>query len=249
MTPDVVVDVGNTRIKWGRCQNRAVVATASLEPDDPAAWQLQRDIWRLDHGALFVVTGVHPERRGRLAEWLSQHGAAVRVVKEAAELPLLVRVEKPDHVGVDRLFDAVAANHYRGPGRGAVVVDAGSAVTVDWIDVDGAFSGGAIFPGIRLMALALHQYTALLPLIESPRELPPLPGASTRAAMAAGIVWATGGGVKALIEQYSRLTAVPPHVFLTGGDGLLLHRILDAAVEHRPDLTLEGIRLTAESLP
>ena len=130
MTPDVVVDVGNTRIKWGRCQNHAVVATASLEPDDTAAWQMQRDLWRLDDGARFVVTGVHPERRGRLAEWLRQHGAAVRVVKDAAELPLVVRVEKPDHVGVDRLFDAVAANHLRSPRRGAVVVDAGSAVDI-----------------------------------------------------------------------------------------------------------------------
>ncbi len=249
MTPDVVVDVGNTRIKWGRCQNHAIVATASLEPDDPGAWQFQRDLWRLDEGALFVVTGVHPERRGRLTEWLRQHGAAVRVVKEAAELPLQVRVEKPDHVGIDRLFDAVAANHRRSPGRAAVVIDAGSAVTVDWVDEKGAFTGGAIFPGIRLMALALHQYTALLPLIETPREMPALPGTSTRAAMAAGMVWATAGGVKALIEQYSRQTAVPPHVFLTGGDGPLLHRILDAAVVHLTDLTLDGIRLTAESLP
>lgn len=99
------------------------------------------------------------------------------------------------------------------------------------------------------MALALHQYTALLPLIETPRKLPSLPGTSTRAAMAAGIVWATGGGIKSLIEQYSRLTAVPPHLFLTGGDGPLLRRMFDSTVEHLPDLTLEGIRLTAESLP
>lgn len=146
MTPDVVVDVGNTRIKWGRCQNHAVVATASLEPDDRAAWQLQRDLWRLDDDALFVVTGVHPERRGRLTEWLRQHGAAVRVVKEAAELPLRVRVDQPDHAGVDRLFDAVAANHRRCPGRGTVVVDAGSAVTVDWIDEQGILREGRFFP-------------------------------------------------------------------------------------------------------
>jgi type III pantothenate kinase len=249
MTPDVVVYVGNTRIKCGKCQDHELVATAALEPDDPAGWQLQRDLWRLDPGTRYVVAGVHPERRERLADWLVRHGDEVRVVKEARELPLEVRLERPDHVGIDRLLDAVAANHRRGAGRGAVVIDAGSAVTVDWLTEDGAFAGGAIFPGIRLMALALHQYTALLPLIDTPDHLPEPPGASTRTAMAAGIVWAAAGGVRALVERYQLQAAVPPNLFLTGGDGPLLQAALGAAVELWPDLTLEGIRLTAETLP
>ena len=249
MTPDVVIDVGNTRIKWGRCRDRAVVAAASLEPDDPVGWKEQREHWRLDPGARYVVTGVHPQRRERLANWLREHGDEVRVVKDVRELPLVVQVERPEQVGTDRLFDAVAANSRRHAGRGAVVIDAGSAVTVDWVAADGAFAGGTIFPGVRLMALALHQYTAQLPLIDTPHELPAVPGASTRTAMAAGIAWATAGGIKAIVEQYTRQSTVAPHVFLTGGDGPLLHAALGASVELWPNLTLEGIRLTAESLP
>ncbi len=74
MTPDVVVDVGNTRIKWGRCANRAVVATASLAPDDPPSWQRQCEEWQLGPGPRYVVTGVHPERRERVAGFLRQQG-------------------------------------------------------------------------------------------------------------------------------------------------------------------------------
>jgi type III pantothenate kinase len=245
----LLVDVGNTRIKWGRCHEHAVIAAASLAPDDFRSWQHLLEEWQLSGGARYVVAGVHPQRRDRLAEFLRQHGGDVRLITTASQLPLTIRLERPDHVGVDRLFDAVAANSRRDAGRGAVVIDAGSAVTVDWVDASGAFAGGAIFPGIRLMALALHQYTALLPLIETPNELPPLPGTSTRAAMAAGIVWAVAGGVRALIEQYTAQASVAPHVFLTGGDGPLLHPALGATVELWPSMTLEGIRLTAESLP
>jgi type III pantothenate kinase len=249
MTPDVVIDVGNTRIKWGRCADRAVVATASLAPDDPAGWQLQREQWQLGPDARYVVTGVHPERRERLTDFLHQQGGEVRLLTEARELPLVVRLERPDHVGIDRLFNAVAANSRREAWRGAVVIDAGSAVTVDWLTEEGAFAGGVIFPGVRLMALALHEHTALLPLIETPHQLPALPGTSTRDAMAAGVVWAAAGGVRLVVERYLLQSFVPPHVFLTGGDGTLLQEALGTSVELWPDMTLEGIRLTAEFLP
>ena len=93
----------------------------------------------------------------------------MRVLQYAGELPLRVELEKPDHVGIDRLLDAVAVNSRRAPGVPAVIIDAGSAVTVDLVDGAGAFRGGAILPGLRLMAKSLHDYTALLPLIELPR--------------------------------------------------------------------------------
>jgi type III pantothenate kinase len=249
MTPDVVIDVGNTRIKWGRCADRAIVATASLAPDDPIAWQHQHEEWRLGPDARYVVTGVHPERRQRLSDFLHQQGGEVRLITEARDLPLVVRLERPDQVGIDRLFNAVATNSRREACRGAVVIDAGSAVTVDWLTEEGAFAGGVIFPGVHLMALALHEHTALLPLIDVPQKLPALPGTSTRDAMAAGVAWAAAGGVRMVVERYLLQSFVPPHIFLTGGDGPLLQAALGTSVELWPDLTLEGIRLTAESLP
>jgi type III pantothenate kinase len=247
MTPQVVADIGNTRIKWGRCSAGAVSDIASLPPDDPATWQEQRAGWSIKPASLWVLASVHPLRCERLAGWLRQNGEQVRMVAHADELPLQTRLEHPERAGIDRLLDAVAANRRRTPGHGAVIIDAGSAVTVDWLDDNGAFGGGAIVPGFRLMAKSLHDYTALLPSIETPRQLPSLPGTTTKAAMEAGVFWAVAGGVQALIRQYREQATYPIEVFLTGGDAALLQDVLPGAFLW-PAMTLEGLRWTAETL-
>jgi type III pantothenate kinase len=249
MKPAVVVDVGNTRVKWGRCSVDSVAESVSLPADDPAAWQDQIDRWRLAGPLAWVVTGVHPQRRDRLAAWLRERGGAVHVLDSWQQLPLRIRVEHPEKAGIDRLLNAVAANHRRPPGVPAVVIDAGSAVTVDWLDETGSFGGGAIFPGLRLMARALHDYTALLPLIDVPAAAPPLPGLCTRGAMAAGVFWAAAGGIQALTRQLATRSPAAPVVFLTGGDAALLRPTLPDTVQVWPLMTLEGVRLTAEALP
>jgi type III pantothenate kinase len=248
MKPAVVADIGNTRIKWGRCRAGRVEESCALPPDDPVAWQQQCRQWQVPQGASWVVTAVHPERCSRLVGWLQENGYRAHLLDRCEDLPLRVLLERPDHVGMDRLLDAVAVNARRTPEVPAVVVDAGSAITVDWIDASGAFAGGVIVPGMRLMALALHEHTALLPLIEPPRLPPELPGLSTPAAMVVGVYWATVGAVDALVRQYQLLSTTRPMVFFTGGDGPLLHAQLGQG-ELCPLLTLEGILLAAEALP
>jgi type III pantothenate kinase len=248
MNPAVVVDVGNSRVKWGRCGPGRVVETASLPPESPEAWQQQLARWGLDRPTTWALTGVHPARLRQLEDWLRRRGDTVVVIDDPRSLPLHVLVDRPDRVGIDRLLDAVAVNSRRGAGSPAVVIDAGSAVTVDWVDETGAFHGGAILPGLRLMAQALHEHTALLPLIDPPRQPPPLPGKATPAALAAGVYWAVAGGVMGLIAEYGRCAAGLPEVYLTGGDASALLPALPAA-RHWPEMTLEGVRLTAEVLP
>jgi type III pantothenate kinase len=247
MRPNVVVDVGNTRIKWGLCGPDALRETCSLPPEESEAWKRQMELWTTARGS-WVVSGVHPQRRDRLVEWLRAHGQTVRLLHDPSDLPLRVLVARPDHVGVDRLLDAVAANSRRTIGTPAVVIDAGSAVTVDLIDGSGAFVGGAILPGMRLMAKALHNYTALLPLLAPPVEPPAVPGTNTPAAMELGIFWSVAGGITALLSEYRSLCRSEIEVFLTGGDGPRLHPVIVEA-HPWPEMTLEGIRLSAEALP
>jgi type III pantothenate kinase len=248
MTPQVVVDVGNSRLKWGRCGPGGVLEAVSLPPDAPDTWQQQLDRWGLDRPATWALTGVHPPWLRQLEDWLRRRGDTVVIIDDPGLLPLRVLVDRPDHVGIDRLLDAVAVNSRRGAGSPAVVIDAGSAVTVDWLDETGAFQGGAILPGLRLMVQALHDYTALLPLIEAPREPPVLPGKATPAAVAAGVYWAVTGGIMALIREYGRRASQLPEVHLTGGDAAALLPALSSA-RYWPAMTLEGVRLTAEGLP
>lgn len=242
MRPDVVVDVGNTRIKWGRCGADRVVDVARLSPDSPDVWQRQVETWNLLPGAAWFLAGVHPRRRDALADWLRERAFAVHVLDSYRELPLEVCVEAPERVGIDRLLNAVAVNAVRGS-EAAVIVDAGSAVTVDLVDASGAFRGGAIFPGLRLMAEALRGYTAQLPLIEV-KEIAAYPGMSTEKAMAVGILSAVSGGIERLARQSGA-----EQIFMTGGDADELSRVMQLPARVWAEMTLEGVRLAATHFP
>jgi type III pantothenate kinase len=253
MRPDIVADIGNSFIKWGRCAGGAIVEQAYLHPDHSAEWQAQREAWGCSAPATWAVAGVHPSRRDALVKWLRSRGDTVLLLDLAAQLPLHVQVDHPARVGIDRLLDAVAANALRRPETPAIIIDAGSAVTVDWVDARGAFGGGSILPGLRLMAESLHDYTALLPLLQV-HEPAPLPARSTTTAMQAGIFWAVSGGIRTICERLAD-GCRDVDVFLTGGDaGKLeasLRDTLPAALARAlrvvPLLTLEGVRLSAEA--
>jgi type III pantothenate kinase len=255
MRPHVVADIGNTRIKWGLCDAAArhVVQAVSLG-DDPVAWERQLAVWRTGplpaEGPLnWVLASVQPARCARLHDWLVSHGQRVALLERAEQLPLEVAVPAPDKVGIDRLLDAVAARKVLPAGQGAVLVDAGSAVTVDWLDEGHAFRGGVIFPGFRLMAEALHRHTALLPLVTIRPPVPAPPADSTTAALQAGILLAVSGGIREAVRRYGEQARIPPRVFLTGGDAELLVGALGLAGAHWPNQTLEGILFSAEALP
>ena len=240
MSGPIVVDIGNTRIKWGLCSSEQVWSVASLPPDDANAWDKQWHDWKLERVQEWIVAGVHPKRRDALVAWLEKRCDSVRLLISAKELPIQVEVEQPDKVGIDRLFNAVAANRRRQEHVAAILVDAGSAVTVDYLDGNGTFRGGAIFPGFRLMASALHEHTALLPIVEMDESVL-VPGTSTIPAMQAGIFHAVLGGIERLIAEYQHRYPTPFEVFLTGGDAPRLAPRLHHHAHLWPEMTLEGI--------
>ncbi len=248
MRPNVVVDVGNTRIKWGLCDAGAVVRTASLG-DEPDEWDRQLEQWPLS-GDTWVLAGVQPRRAGRLHEWLSARGQNVIVLTGAAKLPLAVNLEHPDRTGIDRLLNAVAAKSRLSPGQGAVLIDAGSAVTADWLDESHSFQGGCIFPGLDLMAEALHRYTALLPRVTVSLPVPTLPGKSTIPAMQVGLFLAVSGGIREAVRQYAEMATNPPGVFFTGGQAPLFAEAMQIPSGWTlwPEQTLVGILRAAETL-
>jgi type III pantothenate kinase len=247
---DIVADVGNSRIKWGVCAKQGITASASLPPGDPPTWEKQINNWHLTGSLIWAIGSVHPGNLEVLTDWLQSRGDKVGMLARHDLLPLEIRVDFPERVGVDRLLNAVAANS-RLPrnvknqaARAAVIIDAGTAVTVDFVSPDGAFEGGAIFPGRKLMAAALHDYTALLPLVAGAETTPSPVGKNTTAAIEAGIHHAVAGGINQLIRQLDAQAVV----FLTGGDAPLLLPSLDPCAILWPEMTLEGLRLSAEAL-
>jgi type III pantothenate kinase len=254
MTPDVVVDIGNTRMKWGVCRGGRVAEVLRLPLGEPAVWDAtlanlpppQTPVRK------WAVASVNPPALHRFVPWASPHGGGT-VFSDHTSLPIRVDVDEPDKVGLDRLFGAIAARAMVPPGTPAITVDVGTAVTVNLIDADGVFQGGAIFPGPRLMGRALHDFTANLPLIDLTEALSGTDlGKNTADAIRRGVAAALIGGVMHLVDGLAAECRVPPRVFVTGGGGHLLGvaRVCGLPEPQTvPALNLEGIRLAAEALP
>lgn len=147
------------------------------------------------------------------------------------DFPALVRnrTRTPETVGADRLAQASAA--WARTQGACVVVAMGTAITVDVVSRRGEFRGGLIAPGLRLMARALHQGTALLPEVE-PRRTRTALGRDTREALACGISTAAEGLIRRALAEH------PGTVFGTGGDAPLFRDLFDVLL---PDLALEGV--------
>ncbi len=249
MSSLIAVGIGNTTVKLGALDE----ATNQ--------WQLTRE-WEtseFNQGNLATelptgpsrwrVASVHRPAEQELHDWLkTARPNDDYAVLSHDELPLQIDVEFPERVGMDRLIAAVATNELREANRPAIIVDAGTAITVDLVDVDGVFQGGVILPGFRLSARALADGTDLLPNVDSTfrTEAPAVSGKSTDAAIRSGLFWGGVGAIRELVTRTANEINTEPQIFVTGGDAERLTGYLAADARFVSDLVLRGIVL-AES--
>jgi type III pantothenate kinase len=144
-------------------------------------------------------------------------------------------------LGQDRVLCAVGA--YARSQQACVVVDAGTAITVEFVDGQGVFQGVVIAPGVSMMLGAMHAGTAQLPEV---RLEPPDPsrgpfGKDTRHAMLLGVIAAARGLVRETVERYAEHYQAYPQIVATGGDAALLFDGSDLVEHIVPDLQLLGI--------
>ncbi|MHB8898448.1 MAG: type III pantothenate kinase [Thermoguttaceae bacterium] len=255
-SPLLAVDVGNNRVKVG-CFS-AVPDSGVPEPDRTWAFaggaplldRVMAECEGADGRLHWWIGSVNRPTTSRVLDWLGRCRREDEVTLLASgDLPLKVEVPRPDMVGIDRLLAAVAANRMRRSGRPAVIVDLGTAITVDLVSTSGAFQGGAILPGTEMSARALHDYTDLLPQIQMSELVdPPDPlGKATEPAMRSGLYWGTVGAVRELSSRMLGPASAEAELFVTGGAGPMLARLLSSTAHHVPHLTLAGIALTAVS--
>ena len=155
-------------------------------------------------------------------------------------LPIRLDYKTPSTLGADRIADAcgAAAMH---PGEPCLVIDAGTCITVDFIDANGVYHGGAIMPGLGMSLQALHTYTARLPLIDLANVTKaPVLGRSTEESILAGTLGATLLALAGYVALYKG-KAPGLRVLLTGGDAGQLTASGTVAWEHVPHLTLIGL--------
>jgi type III pantothenate kinase len=267
VTPDVVADIGNSRMKWGRVADGRVAEAAALDLDDAIGWKRQCELWGLTEATRWALAGVVPRVLKRFETWLAARGMAAGIV--TSELftgdtlidddfddspDFVTAVEEPERIGIDRLLTALAAWRRTPRGASAVAISVGTAMTIDFVEATGLHRGGAILPGPRLMARSLHEHTAKLPLVEIRPKSPTMTwGENTEDAIELGIASAILGAADQMVWDWASARGTPPWVFATGGDVGYFHKFEFTADVGRfvidPTLTLDGIRIAAEGLP
>ena len=196
MTPDVVVDIGNSRMKWGRCRDGRIDRMASLQSANPLAWDRKASQWKLPRGTRWVVTAVNSNPIIPFFDWTKARGDEVASIADHEEIPLPLAVDEPKQVGTDRLLTALAAVRRTPVGTPVVTVSVGTAMTINFVSAAGVFLGGQILPGPRTMARSLRDHTAALPLVEAePMLLTEHCGKNTKDAILTGINSAITGAV------------------------------------------------------
>ena len=238
----LAVDVGNSRVKFGLFDLASaseglpeLVESLAVAPDGEVPWS-EIGGWlgkSSAGGPRGIVAGSNPAARDTVVEAWPADWPAPRVLTDAGSLGLQLRLAEPGQTGIDRLLNALAVNRLRSGDRPAIIIDSGTATTVDVVDAEGVFLGGAILPGFGLLARSLHRYTALLPLVTledlgtGPTEAV---GEDTRAAIRSGLFFGQLGAVRELVGAMSdSLQGAAPELFLTGGGGPLLATALTEA--------------------
>ena len=262
-------DVGNSRTKYGLFQQTGDLPASgkrlsclyaiAVHRDDIIDWtpfQEKLAIRQIESGNVTgVIAGSHPEGvMTAQSSWPRDWADEPFVIEKSSKLPVEIRLQQPDKVGIDRLLNAVEVNAVRAENVPAIIIDSGTATTVDALDDQGAFLGGAILPGFQMAARALNHYTALLPLIEiedlASGSHHPI-GDDTCSALRSGLFWGQLGAVRELISQISHSLSekcsTTPELILTGGGGPLLKPHLPSC-RWEPHLALEGLAYVGENL-
>lgn len=267
----VAVDIGNSRIKLGRF-DRAPVSRGFPDPTASLELRLANRAGDFDRESLtawcraninsdsaWVLSSVHRGATEQLSAAIASLSAELcrtwKVRQLAfADVPLVVEVDAPERVGMDRLMGAVAADRLRPKDRAAIVIDLGTATKLCLLTDVGAFVGGAILPGLAMSATALEEQTDALPHVEVERwTRPPRPlGKATVPAIEAGIFWGTVGAVRELVIQYAKELSEPPAVFVTGGGSALVAGVMaeggELELQHVPHLVLSGVAIADATL-
>jgi type III pantothenate kinase len=248
-----VADLGNSRLKWGWLDDAGrLVETIALPVNKPRAWTRA---WnglsqRVPAPASWAVASVNPRVARQLEQFLQSQGATIVCwYRSAADVPVRHSLHEPATAGADRAMAVTGACRLMPRGLPGIVVSCGTAITVERINAQGVWQGGAIAVGLTLAARALHRFTAQLPLVE-PRESPPAWGSSTRPALESGVYWGTVGIVRELLARHASDVVGDPWIVWTGGDAPILARAISgAAARIEPDLVLIGLAHAVSDRP
>jgi len=242
----LLLDVGNTAVKWARSTNGGLVSpgrfvhrAGDIGALADAAWSGLRPA---DEVVIANVAGRDTE--AALADWFRAHWQVQPVFLRATATACGVTngYTDPETLGIDR-WAAVVAAHHDYPGA-LCVVDCGTAITLDMVTAEGEHRGGLILPGIGILQQTLLQNTAQLRLSGKSPVTTPLADTTT-AGISAGAVYLLVAAIDRCVADMRAEQGTGIDIIMTGGDAGRILPLLQGNAHHAADLVLRGLAMLA----
>ena len=238
LTNKLIIDLGNTRAKVALYEGHNLQEVKCFDAPDPG--QLLKPYLEPNNLKACIISSVSMPT-APFRELLSK----IQLIEFNAStpLPIINRYASPSTLGADRLAVAVAANGLY-PGKDVLIIDAGTAITYDFINKNGEYQGGGITAGVHMRFKALNAFTSRLPLVEA-RFPDFLIGRNSDESILTGVMNGIRAEMDGIIEEYKLLYPGIITLF-TGGDMFYFEKNLKNNIFAIPNLVLTGLNLILE---
>jgi type III pantothenate kinase len=232
-----VLDWGNTRIKLGYFDNQTLKNKWMFTSTEEVAAFLNNS----SCSNLFISTVNSDVEKFKS---ILKEEIIVAFLDEKTTLPFFNQYESKTTLGKDRIA-AVAGAQFLFPKIPCLIIDAGTCITLDYLDAEGNYWGGVITPGIKIRKESMHYFTKRLPLLTTVEEFPALIGSTTVTCMASGVVNGAIEEIRGLVRRF-RKEKGPMNVILCGGDTKFFESSIKAPIFVVPELVLIGLNAILE---
>lgn len=231
---NLIIDVGNTRIKTAVFDDSKMIHNESLTNDSFVSEA--KKIIKKYKCTSAIISSVGSVNKSQIDELRAE--ISLIELDYNTKVPFLNKYTTPKTLGVDRIaLVSSAISTY--PNKNVLIIDAGTCITYDFVNNEGNYYGGAISPGLQMRYKALNVFTEKLPLLE-PSEKFELLGNSTETSIHSGIINGVINEIDGIIKQY-RKKNTDLTVVLTGGDVNFLSNRLKNGIFANPNFLLEGL--------
>ncbi len=231
---NLAVDIGNNFYKLGIFENSKLIYNAygkNDKIDDKIKKVLSKNI-SINYALISNVSSL------TIIDIINRYNIKTFELDSTLILPFKINYQTPKTLGNDRIGLAAAATILF-PNSNTLIIDAGTCITVDFIDSDNNFMGGSISPGVKMRYDSLNHYTSKLPLLNHENNFD-FPGNSTNTSIHAGVIGGVSNEINGFIKKInSRYKNV--NIILTGGDAKILSKTLKITIFANQNFILEGL--------
>ncbi|MDC1106592.1 type III pantothenate kinase [Prolixibacteraceae bacterium] len=231
---NLIIDIGNTRIKYALFENQKLIQWESTSDFDICLVTQWSKSFNIKKAMVSDVRNIRHE----VEPLMKGINIKVMFLDETTPLPINNSYRTPKTLGKDRIAAVVGA-WSRFPNKNSLVIDAGTAITYDFIDQTGIYLGGNISPGLQSRFRALHDYTGKLPLLEAKtveEEIGKDTNNAIQSGVGLGLIFEVEKYISHFSEKYHDL-----HVIITGGDAVFFETILKNSIFVDLNVTIIGL--------